>query len=373
MGLHLRKFLDKIFKNQKSQKTIDVFHKLPFKILDSEAKECPRCNSRIKVHYTYCPWCGYNEKEGFNSDVINWKSEKDVYIEKKKQLLTFSFGPIDQYQYDLLYNIYKYSFINTEEIFSEYEKEEIKTLITKCFLIKYDLRDILLQYKISKLKPLAKSLKVKVSQKKENLINDILSQDINLLNEILQEDIEKYKTFYKLKDDIQDYFIELKKQEEKEKEEKEDNFITLLETSPENIELYSTLIKKTPPKILNFMDSEDYCYLIKLYVLEKNIRKWKIPAKYFEKPYKYNKFCWGDCLRIINSSELYLTYNGIERMKLNGIKKVKLICHENCTCCLNYKDKPILLSKIKELPITECESVTFCSGAGYVAVLDYDD
>ena len=56
--------------------------------------------------------------------------------------------------------------------------------------------------------------------------------------------------------------------------------------------------------------------------------------------------------------------------KKTGIKKVELICIDDCECCKDIKNKKIPLSEIRELPMKECP-LELCRGR-YCAVVEFD-
>lgn len=92
----------------------------------------------------------------------------------------------------------------------------------------------------------------------------------------------------------------------------------------------------------------------------------KAKAKYIaEKMIDSIKIGTKDNLNVkpINSGDL-------NHMKETGIKKVELICPQDCECCKNLKNKEIPIDEIVELPHKDCPLV-HCYGS-YGAVVEFD-
>lgn len=60
----------------------------------------------------------------------------------------------------------------------------------------------------------------------------------------------------------------------------------------------------------------------------------------------------------------------LKSFKKTGIKKVELICFDDCDCCKDLKNKQIPIEKIKPLPMKECP-FAICRGR-YTAVVEFD-
>nr|MCR5261134.1 hypothetical protein [Candidatus Gastranaerophilales bacterium] len=154
-------------------------------------------------------------------------------------------------------------------------------------------------------------------------------------------------------------------------------YIEILKNNPEENKDYKRIKTYPKPLILSFLSDSDYEYLLFLFVLLKRIKNYKVEKEFLNRPYSYsNKFDWSDCLAIMQRYENYKIYDesNIIEMEKNGIKKVKLVCNEKCKCCKNFINKSISIKNIKELPIKDSEpDSSFCKGAVYQAIIDYDD
>lgn len=60
----------------------------------------------------------------------------------------------------------------------------------------------------------------------------------------------------------------------------------------------------------------------------------------------------------------------LKEFKKANIKKVELICADNCECCKDIKNKEIPISEIRELPMKDCP-LDLCRGR-YCAVVEFD-
>lgn len=346
---------------------------LPFKIIDDIKKICPRCQSIIPINKRFCSWCGYIDEKGVISEVSNWKSEADLYKEKRAQKINLPFGEIDQYLYELLEKISKYFSINIDNVFSDYEKQGYKELVELNFLralTPYEMIDR--NFTLKELKTIAKEFNIKVGLSKNELLQKLL-EDQEIESKLLIPIQQKYSKDYTLNKDVAAYFESKIQKEKADNEQKEQDFINLFKNNPDANPLFTSIKEQKKPDILAFLNDEDYNYVIFLYVLTKKIKSYKL-KEYFKRPYNYTKGEWAYCVDCLQRYENFISYTkfDIEQMKNSGIKKVKLICHENCTCCKNLLDKPISINKIKEIPIRDCPDDIICSGV-YGAVLDYED
>lgn len=345
-----------------------------FNVVDNVRKICPRCHSTIQINRRYCPWCGYNE-EGVITKISNWKSEADLHKEKRERKINLPFGVIDLYLYELLEYVNKYHNINIEEVFSNYEKQGYKELLTLNLLRPLTAHEIIdKNFTLKELRKIAKDYGIKTTLSKLELLQEFLKNE-DIKSKILSPLKQKYSSYYALDNKVITFFTGKSAEEKVDKKQTELEFLNHIINTPfENLE-YKDLIKIPRPKILDFLSDDDFNYLIILYIITKNIKYTNL-ITYFEKVYNYPRYDWNVCLQIYRTYLLYRTYTkkNIVEMKAAGIKKVKLICHEECECCSKILDKPISISRIKELPIINCPlEVDLCKGATYVAVLDYDD
>lgn len=351
----------------------DINNDKTFEIVDKIKKKCPRCQSIIQIDKRFCPWCGYTDEKGIISEVSNWKSEADLYKEKRAEKLKLPFGEIDQYLYELLEKVSRCFSTNINNIFSDYEKQGYKELVALGFLRELTSFEIINRYyTLKELRIIAKEFKIKISLPKNELLQKLL-ENKEIESKLLIPIQQKYAVEYTLNTSVADYFENKAQKEKIIQEQQEQTFINLLKNNPDENPLYVSIKKQKRPEILAFLNEEDYNYVIFLYVLTNKIKSYKL-KEYFTKPYNYTKGEWAYCVDCLQQYENFISYTkfDIEQMKNSGIKKVELICHENCICCKKILDKPISINKIKEIPIKDCPDDIICSGT-YVAVLDYED
>lgn len=63
--------------------------------------------------------------------------------------------------------------------------------------------------------------------------------------------------------------------------------------------------------------------------------------------------------------------NELQKMKNAGITKAEIICPDDCECCKEYKNKPLLIDELKTLPMSKCEN-EFCTGR-FGAVVEFQN
>lgn len=157
---------------------------------------------------------------------------------------------------------------------------------------------------------------------------------------------------------------------------KDEDFIKEFVQSPTNNEEYNSFLQLKKPDILNFLSKEDYHYVIFLYTIRRNVKDYKFPKNLLEKDYRYSQYDWKICMDIFQRYLLFKTYTekDLTKMEENNIKKVKLICNEECDCCRSMLNKSFPIAQVKELPMAVCPlEVPLCKGATYVVDLSYDD
>jgi len=135
----------------------------------------------------------------------------------------------------------------------------------------------------------------------------------------------------------------------------------------EPLEIYSY----DKPQIMDFVTDQHYrmllqsCYSAHLYGSRKKIDLTTIMGVY-----PYEKYDWETLLRIV---WIYQNYcKNLQQMENAGIKKVELICADDCECCKSLKNKKIPIGEIKELPMKECPFEENICRARYCAVADFD-
>ena len=161
-----------------------------------------------------------------------------------------------------------------------------------------------------------------------------------------------------------------------ERKQEEQEFIDYMAKNPDTDPLYLEILNNYPrPKILNFLSEDDYKHVIRIYVLSKHIREYRISKEYFEREYCYPKYEWRVCYEALRTYMVFNKYTlpNIQQMKEAGIEKVKLLCcnDEICNHCKKNLNRPININNIKELPMPECQlDIRLCVGATYTAYLE---
>lgn len=122
------------------------------------------------------------------------------------------------------------------------------------------------------------------------------------------------------------------------------------------------------PQIINFVSDSDYQELLKLYTF--NMYGSKTNFITLMGVYPYEKYDWETLLRIVWVYQNYC--KNLQQMRNAGIKKVELICADDCKCCKSLKNKKIPIDEIKELPMKECPFEENICRARYCAVADFD-